>query len=88
MIKVVIEATSETVLPLSERIVEALDKFGVESVLTVTSAHKAPQRYETIKEHEGNDIYSSLIGIQKRIKQYLNMADEASEKDCQVAGQL
>lgn len=59
MIKVVIEASSKTDLPLSERIVEALDKLGVQSMLKVTSAHKASQRYEAIREHEVNDIYSS-----------------------------
>lgn len=88
MIKVVIEASSKTDLPLSERIVDALDKLGIQSVLKVTSTSKAPQRYEAVKEREGNDIYSSLISIQKRVKQYLSMADETLEKDSQEAGRL
>lgn len=81
MIKVVIEVSSKADLPLSERIVEALDKLGVQNVLRVASAHKdSPQRYEAVREHEGNDIYSSLVSIQQRIKQYLSMA-ETLEKD-------
>ena len=81
MIKVVIEVSSKADLPLSEQIVEALDRLGVQSVLKITSAHKAPlQRDEAVREHKGNDIYSSLVSIQQRIKQYLSMA-EALEKD-------
>jgi hypothetical protein len=36
MIKVLIEASSKIDLPLSERIVQALDKLGVQSVLSIT----------------------------------------------------
>jgi len=86
MIKVVIELSSKVDQPLSEQITEALDRLGVQSVLRITSAHKTPQRYKAIKEHEGNDIYSSLISIQQRVKQYLSMADEPLEKDGREAG--
>jgi len=78
MIKVVIEVSSKADLPLSEKIVEASDRLGVQSVLRITSAHKSPpQRHEADREYEGNDIYSSLVSIQQRVKQYLSMADEA-----------
>ena len=85
MIKVVIELSSKADQPLSEQIVEALNRLGVQSVLKITSAQKdSPQRYEASKEQAqesdeftGNDIYSSLISIQQRVKQYLSMADEA-----------
>jgi len=85
MIKVVIEVSSKADLPLSERIVEGLNKLGIRSVLRVASAHKdSPQWCEAGKEQvqesdefTGNDIYSSLISIQQRVGQYLNMADEA-----------
>jgi len=82
MIKVVIEVSSKADLPLSEQIAEALDRLGVQSVLKITLAHQAPpQRYETIKEHAENDIYSSLINTQKTAKQYLSMADETLGKN-------
>jgi len=47
MIKVLIEASSKTDLPLAEKVVEALDKLGVQSMLRITSAYRTrPQYYE------------------------------------------
>ncbi len=86
MIRVVIEACSKADLPLSKSFGEALDRLGVQSILRVASTSKdSTQRNETVKEHEGNYTYSSLINIQKRIKQYLSMANET---DSQEAGRL
>ena len=85
MIKVVIELSSKADHPLSEKIVEGLDKLGIQSTLRVEAAREgALQRHgdgrERVQESEeftGNDIYSSLISIQQTVKKYLNLADEA-----------
>ena len=48
---------SKSDLPWSEKIVEALGKLGVESVLRVVSAHKVPLKCcELVKEYEREDV--------------------------------
>jgi 5-(carboxyamino)imidazole ribonucleotide mutase len=48
---------SKTDLAWSKKISEALDKFGIESVLRVASAHKVPLKcYELIKEFEKENV--------------------------------
>ena len=53
MNKAIIIMGSKSDLPWCEKIVAALDKLGIESVLRVASAHKVPLKcYELIKEYE------------------------------------
>ncbi|MDL1963530.1 MAG: AIR carboxylase family protein [Deltaproteobacteria bacterium] len=48
---------SKSDLKWSKRIAEALDEFGIKSVLRVASAHKVPLKcYELIKEYEKKDV--------------------------------
>lgn len=55
--KAVIIMGSKSDLPWAEKIVEALDKFKVESVLRVASAHKVPLKcYKIIKEYEKEGV--------------------------------
>ncbi len=55
--KFVIIMGSKSDLQWSKRIAEALDGFGIESVLRVASAHKVPLKcYELIKEYEKKDV--------------------------------
>jgi len=62
--KVVIIMGSKSDLPWAEKIVAALDKLGVESVLRVASAHKVPLKcYELIKEYERDDmVFITIAG--------------------------
>jgi phosphoribosylcarboxyaminoimidazole (NCAIR) mutase len=65
MINVVIELSSKVAQPLSGQIMEALGLLGVQSVLKITSAHKAPPPlYEAMKEHnrwKGTDTCNRLV---------------------------
>ncbi len=55
--KVVIIMGSKSDQPWSQKIAEALNKLGVESVMRVASAHKVPLKcYELIKEYEKEDV--------------------------------
>ena len=72
MVKVVIEIKSENDLQLSERIIEALDKLGIESVL---NAFSSTLHHEIIEEGDYVDMYSKLIDIQNRIKEYRSYDD-------------
>jgi len=55
--KVVIIMGSRGDLDWSKRIVETLDKLGVESVLRVGSAHKSPLKcYDLIKDYEKEKV--------------------------------
>lgn len=57
MNKAIIIMGSKSDLPWCEKIVAALDKLGIESVLRVASAHKVPLKcYELIKEYEKEDV--------------------------------
>lgn len=55
--KAVIVMGSKSDLAWSKRIKETLEKFGVESVLRVASAHKVPLRcYDLVKEYERENV--------------------------------
>ena len=55
--KVVIIMGSKSDLKWSKRIAEALDGFGIKSVVRVASAHKVPLKcYELIKEYEKKNV--------------------------------
>ncbi len=57
--KAVIVMGSKSDLAWSKRIKETLEKFGVESVLRVASAHKVPLRcYDLVKEYERERTWS------------------------------
>lgn len=55
--KVVIIMGSKGDLEWSKKIAETLDKFGIQSVLRVASAHKVPMKVlDIIREYEGEDV--------------------------------
>ncbi len=57
MSKVVIIMGSKSDLGWSKQIAKELDRFGIESVLRVASAHKVPFRcYDLIKEYEQEGV--------------------------------
>jgi 5-(carboxyamino)imidazole ribonucleotide mutase len=57
MSKVVIIMGSKSDLEWSKKISSALDKFGIESILRIASAHKVPLKcYDLIKEYEKENV--------------------------------
>lgn len=55
--KVVIIMGSKSDLEWSKRITEGLERFGIESLLRIASAHKVPLKcYEIIKEYEKENV--------------------------------
>jgi 5-(carboxyamino)imidazole ribonucleotide mutase len=57
MAKVVIIMGSKGDLDWSKKIASSLDKFGIESVLRIASAHKVPLKcYNIVKEYEKEDV--------------------------------
>lgn len=55
--KVVIIMGSKADLDWSKKIAESLNKFGIESILRIASAHKVPLKcYELIKEYEKENV--------------------------------
>ena len=57
MSKAVIIMGSKSDLKWSQRIAEALERFGVKSILRVASAHKVPLKcYDLIKEYEREKV--------------------------------
>jgi 5-(carboxyamino)imidazole ribonucleotide mutase len=64
MSKVVIIMGSKSDEKWSRKIVEALDGFGIESVLRIASAHKVPLKcYELIKDYEKeNVVFITIAG--------------------------
>lgn len=57
MSKVIIIMGSKSDLEWSKKISQSLDKFGIESVLRIASAHKVPLKcYELIKEYEKENV--------------------------------
>ncbi len=55
--KVVIIMGSKGDLEWSKRIAKVLDRFGIESILRVASAHKVPLKcHELVKEYEKEDV--------------------------------
>jgi 5-(carboxyamino)imidazole ribonucleotide mutase len=64
MNKVIIIMGSKGDLEWSKKIAESLDKFGIESVLRIASAHKVPLKcFDIIKEYEkDNVVYITVAG--------------------------
>jgi 5-(carboxyamino)imidazole ribonucleotide mutase len=64
MSKVVIIMGSKSDEKWSRKIVETLDRFGIESVLRIASAHKVPLKcYELIKDYEKeNVVFITIAG--------------------------
>lgn len=57
MAKVIIIMGSKSDLEWSKKIAVSLNKFGIESVLRIASAHKVPLKcYEIIKEYEKENV--------------------------------
>jgi 5-(carboxyamino)imidazole ribonucleotide mutase len=57
MNKVIIIMGSKGDLDWSKKIAESLDKFGIESVLRIASAHKVPLKcYDLIKKYEKDNV--------------------------------
>jgi 5-(carboxyamino)imidazole ribonucleotide mutase len=57
MNKAIIIMGSKGDLEWSKKIVAALEKFGIESVMRIASAHKVPLKcYELIKEYEKDNV--------------------------------
>jgi 5-(carboxyamino)imidazole ribonucleotide mutase len=57
MTKVIIIMGSKSDLEWSKKIALSLNKFGIESVLRIASAHKVPLKcYELIKEYEKENV--------------------------------
>ncbi|MBI5402262.1 MAG: AIR carboxylase family protein [Ignavibacteriae bacterium] len=57
MNKVIIIMGSKGDLEWSKKIAESLDKFGIESVLRIASAHKVPLKcYDLIKQYEKENV--------------------------------
>jgi len=57
MNKVIIIMGSKGDLEWSKKIAESLDKFGIESVLRIASAHKVPLKcYDLIKQYEKDNV--------------------------------
>jgi len=57
MAKVIIIMGSKSDLEWSKKIAVSLNKFGIESVLRIASAHKVPLKcYELIKEYEKENV--------------------------------
>ena len=57
MHKVIIIMGSKGDLEWSKKIAESLDKFGIESVMRIASAHKVPLKcYDIIKQYEKDNV--------------------------------
>lgn len=63
MSQVLILMGSKSDLPFSEEIKRELQKFGINTVLRVASAHKVPLKVlEILKEHENVDVIITVAG--------------------------
>lgn len=76
MAKVVIIMASEADLTFSKKIASFLDKFGVESVLKIASAHKTPLKcLKIIKEYENeNVVFITVAGRSNALSGFCDFA--------------
>lgn len=63
MAKVFIMMGSKSDLPIAQKAITVLNKFGVEFDIAVASAHRTPQRVEELVAKSDADVFISIAGL-------------------------
>ncbi len=63
MAKVDILMGSKSDLPVAQKAVDVLKKFGVEYRVDVASAHRTPHRVEELVNHSDADVFIAIAGL-------------------------